>query len=96
MPYTRYDTEEAVLGGGASLVFSPNHDEWNIASQGSKQNYITLPSSGAYAEWTMKTIGRGITMRFTLPDSKDGMGQKGSLDVYLNDKKFKRKDERCY
>ena len=89
MPYTRYDSDEATLGGGASIVISQNHDQYNIASQASKQTYVTLPSSGAYLEWTMKTTGRGITMRFTLPDSSDGMGLSGSLDVYVNDNKVK-------
>ena len=89
MPYTRYDTDKASLGGGASIVTSPDHDEYNIASQGSNQNYIKLPNSGAYAEWTMETTGRGVTMRFTLPYTDDGMGQKGSLDAYINNQKLK-------
>ena len=59
MPYTRYDSDEASIGGGASIVTSPNHLQDNIASQASKRCYITLPGSGAYAEWTIKTIGRG-------------------------------------
>jgi hypothetical protein len=33
--------------------------------------------------------GRGVTLRFTLPDTEDGMGQTGSLDVYVNDIKVK-------
>ena len=89
MPYTRYDSDEASLGGGASIVTSPNHLQDNIASQASKQCYVTLPNSGAYAEWTMKSTGRGVTMRFTLPDTSDGMGQNGSLDVYVNNNKVK-------
>ena len=89
MPYTRYDSDEASLGGGASIVTSPNHLQDNIASQASKQSYVKLPNSGAYAEWTMKTTGRGVTMRFTLPDTGDGRGQNGSLDVYVNNNKVK-------
>ena len=89
MPYTRYDSDEASLGGGASIVTSPNHLQDNIASQASKQCYVTLPNSGAYAEWTMKSSGRGVTMRFTLPDTGDGMGQQGSLDAYVNNNKVK-------
>ena len=96
MPYTRYDSDEASIGGGASIVTSPNHLQDNIASQASKQCYITLPGSGAYAEWTMKTTGRGVTMRFTLPDTSDGMGQKGSLDVYVNNNKVKTVDLTSY
>ena len=96
MPYTRYDSDEATLGGGASIVISENHDQYNTASQASKQTYVKLPSSGAYLEWTMRTTGRGVTMRFTLPDSSDGMGLSGSLDVYVNDNKVKTVDLTSY
>ena len=44
MPYTRYNTDEASLGEDSSLIISPGYDEYNIASQGSKRNYIKLPS----------------------------------------------------
>ena len=89
MPYERYDSEEASLGGGAVLVTSPNHSQDNIASQASKQCYIKLPENGSYAEWTMHSTGKGVTMRFTMPDTDDGMGQNGSLDVYVNGIKVK-------
>ena len=96
MPYTRYDSDEASIGGGASIVTSPNHLQENIGSQASKQAYVKLPGAGAYAEWTMRTTGRGVTMRFTLPDTSDGMGQKGSLDVYVNNNKVKTIDLTSY
>ena len=89
MPYVRYDSEEATLGGGAILVTSPDHSQDNIASQASKQSYIKLPESGSYAEWIMHTAGNGVTMRFTMPDTEDGKGQNGSLDVYVNGIKVK-------
>ena len=56
MPYTRYDSETAKLGGGATLVKSANWKRTDIATQASKQSYIELPSNGSYAEWTMKTM----------------------------------------
>lgn len=89
MPYTRYDSGEASLGGGARMVVSSNLDPFNIASQASERSYITLPTSGAFAEWTVATPGDGVTLRFTLPDTPDGMGQDGSLDVYVNGEKVK-------
>ena len=89
LPYVRYDSDEALLGGGAILITSPNHLQDNIASQASKQSYVNLPSNGAYAEWTMNSTGKGVTMRFTMPDSNDGMGQNGSVDIYVNEKKMK-------
>lgn len=84
MPYTRYDSDEAVIGGDARYISVLNVDPYNIASQASGQSYISLPSNGAYAEWTLNTYGDGITMRFTMPDTSDGMGQNGSLDIYVN------------
>lgn len=96
MPYTRYDSQYASLGGGATLKTSVNMDCSNIASQASDQSYVELPGNGASAEWTMNTTGRGVTMRFTMPDTSDGMGQKGSLDVYVNGSKVKTVDLNSY
>ncbi len=96
MPYTRYDSEEAVLGGDAVLKTSPKADRMNIASQASDRSYVALPSSGAYAEWTMSTSGNGVTMRFTMPDTSDGMGQRGSLDIYVNGEKERTVDLTSY
>lgn len=88
VPYTRYDSKAASLGGGASLATSPNFDLDNIATQASEQSYVKLPSNGSYAEWTMNTVGDGATMRFTMPDS-GSTGLTGSVDVYVNGNKVK-------
>ncbi len=87
MPYTRYDSKAATLGNGAKLAISTDFAKNNIASQASEQSYIRLPKRDAYAQWQVNTTGAGVTMRFTLPDSSDGMGREGSLDVYVNGKK---------
>lgn len=91
LPYSRYDTEDAVLGGGAQLKTAPTFDQALTASEASGQSYVSLPSSGSYLEWTVKQGqgGDGVTMRFTMPDSSDGMGLNGSLDVYVNGTKSK-------
>lgn len=96
MPYTRYDSKQAVISGGATVKESKDFAKNNIASQASEQSYIELPKAGSYAEWTMQTTGNGITMRFTMPDSSDGMGQNGSLDVYVNGAKRKTVDLTSY
>ena len=86
MPYTRYDTEKASLAGGAVIAKSDSYSNSSIATQASNQSYARLPKSGASVEWTMETSGDGVTMRFTMPDSSDGKGKTGSLDVYVNGK----------
>ncbi|WP_042198771.1 discoidin domain-containing protein [Paenibacillus camerounensis] len=91
VPYSRYDTEDAVKGGAAALRTAPTFDQSLTASEASGQQYIALPSNGSYAEWTVRSGqgGAGVTMRFTMPDSSDGMGLSGSLDVYVNGTKAK-------
>jgi cell division septation protein DedD len=96
VPYTRYDSEAASIGGGAALATSTDWAKGNIASQASKQSYVRLPSNGSYAEWTMHTEGDGVCIRFTMPDTSDGMGQNGSLDVYVNGSKVQTIDLTSY
>lgn len=90
MPYTRYDSEDAALSGGAQIVRSTDWDPTNRATQASAQAYISLGSGGA-AEWTMKTKGDGVTVRFTLDDGHANSATEekwndydGSFDVYVN------------
>jgi hypothetical protein len=91
MPYSRYDTDDATSGGGATLQSAPTFDQALIASEASGQRYVSLPSNGSYLQWTVRPGqgGAGVTMRFTMPDSADGMGLTGSLDVYVNGVKAK-------
>jgi hypothetical protein len=86
MPYDRYDTEDANYGGGAVLKTAPTFNQMLTASEASGQSYIALPSNGSFAEWTVRSGegGAGVTMRFTMPDSSNGMGLNGALDVYVN------------
>lgn len=84
VPYTRYESEDAQIGGGAVLRTAPDFNYALIASEASNQAYVALPSNGSYVEWTINQGGAGVDMRFTMPDSSDGMGLNGSLDCYVN------------
>lgn len=86
MPYTRYDSAAATLGGSAVLASSADYHKDNIASQASDQSYIRLPASAAYAQWNVREAANGVTMRFTMPDDTAGNGRSGSLNVYVNGK----------
>ena len=54
MPYTRYDTDDAIRGGGALLKSAPTFDQALTASEASGQRYVALPSSGSNLEWTVR------------------------------------------
>lgn len=87
MPYTRYESEEGTIGGGAVLREAPDFNYALTASEASNQKYAALPANGSYVEWTVGQGGAGVNMRFTMPDSGSGMGLNGSLDCYVNGSK---------
>lgn len=86
VPYHRYEADEGTYGGGAVLQTAPYFEQNLIASEASGQKYVSLPSAGSYVQWTIRNGGGGdgINMRFTMPDSSNGMGLDGSLDIYVN------------
>ena len=84
LPYTRYESEDASRGGGASLQTAPTYDYNLIASEASNQKYVSLPSNGSYVEWTAGTSFQGVNLRFTLPDNASGTGNNGSLSLFIN------------
>ncbi|MBL4931851.1 CARDB domain-containing protein [Clostridium paridis] len=96
VPYTRYESEDATIGGGAQLKSAPTFDYSLTASEASNQKYVELPSNGSYVQWTVSKSGAGVNIRFTMPDSSDGMGLKGSLDCYVNGAKVQTIDLTSY
>lgn len=84
LPYTRYESEDASRGGGATLQSSPQFVQTDIASEASNQKYVSLSSNGAYVSWTVAQPSDGVTLRFTMPDNSTGTGLTGSLNVYVN------------
>jgi len=90
MPYTRYESEEANKGGGAIYHEAFDFDQTKMASEASNQQYVGLPTNGSFVQWTVNEAGRGVAMRFTMPDNEStGEGNTGSLDVYVNNVKVK-------
>lgn len=84
LPYTRYEAENASLGGAASLQQSPQFIQTDIASEASGQKYVNLPSNGSYVEWTLSQPAQGVNLRFTMPDNATGTGLTGSLNLLVN------------
>jgi len=83
MPYTRYEADVGTLNN-AQILQTTNFDISTTASEASQQKYVNLPSAGSSVEFTVGTAGNGVTMRYTMPDSADGKGLSGEVDVYVN------------
>jgi hypothetical protein len=83
MPYIRYEADAGRIGGGARIE-GPTCDQDQTASEASQKKYVALPNDDAWLEWTIRHAADGVVVRFTLPDSADGMGLHSSLTCYVN------------
>ncbi len=93
MPYIRYDSKDAQKGGGATQEEAPDFDYHKTASEASNQEYIVLHSTDDFVSWKVNESANGITLRFTLPDKADELGesagQQSNIDIYVNNQKVK-------
>lgn len=83
MPYTIYQAEDGVIGGGAQLV-GPNRIVGDIAGEASGRRAVTLNSNGSYVEFTTKETTNTLVTRFSIPDSPSGDGITATLNIYVN------------
>ena len=91
MPYVRYDSQEAIIGGGAERYSAPDFDRTKTASEASNQEYVALKTIDDFVSWEIKNAANGITVRFTLPDNETGesVGQRSDINIFINGKNVK-------
>ena len=92
VPYNRYEAEDGSFYGSAKKLVSVNCSRDDIATQASKRSYVEL-TNGDSLDLAIDRYGDGVTMRFTMPDSDDGMGKNSSLEVMVYDAKGKKQSE---
>ena len=92
VPYNRYEAEDGRFYGSAKKLVSVNCSRDDIATQASKRSYVEL-TNGDSLDLPIDRYGDGVTMRFTMPDSDDGMGKNSSLEVMVYDEKGKKQSE---
>ena len=83
MPYERYEAEDAVTGGGATVV-GPNRTIGDLAGEASGRRAVTLDRTGAFVEFTTKAPTNTLVTRFSIPDAPGGGGINATLNVYVN------------
>ncbi len=57
-----------------------------MQSEASNQIAVNLISKDDYIQWTNVAPADGLTIRFSLPDSSDGSGIRGTFALYVNDR----------
>ena len=77
-PYERYEAENGCCNSNA-VFLEASDNQRHLQSEASHQQALQLQKAGDYAEWTVNKSGKGINIRFSLPDSSDGKGKKSTV-----------------
>lgn len=84
-PYSRYEAEPNKCVSNVEFLLPPEkYSQQPLQAEASNLTAISLVSAEDYVEWTAENNGRGLTLRFSLPDSQDGQGIKGGFNLIVN------------
>lgn len=83
IPWTTYLAAEMRTNG---TVLGPKYGPFLVEMESSRQKYVKLARVGDYVEFTVQSPANAMVVRYSLPDSKDGLGLNSSLSVYQNGK----------
>ncbi len=81
VPWTTYEAEQASTNG---TVLGPDYTGRTPAREASGRRCVRLGKTGEYLEFPAKGDAQGIVVRFSIPDSADGVGSDGTLGLYIN------------
>ena len=84
LPYQRYEAELTDQVNGTRLQSAERFEQDKTAAEASRQQYREMTRQGESITWVMASSGSGVTLRFTLPDSPQGTGMAGAVDVLIN------------
>lgn len=85
-PWQRYEAEPEFCTTNATFLLPPDsYSQVPVQAEASGLTALLLENPGDYVSWQVEKPGRGITLRFSLPDSSDGKGVKGSLILRCSD-----------
>lgn len=88
-PYQRYEAEpEQCTGEFTLLLPSEPYTQQEVQTEASNGIAIQLNGTGDYVEWICTKEADALSLRFSLPDNDEGLGNKGQLDLLVNGNKI--------
>src|SRR5712671_5099521 len=81
MPWTTYEAENMANTG---TILGPSYAGNNVASESSGRQCVQLSTNGAYVQFTALTNANAIVVRYSVPDTANGVGTNYTLSLYTN------------
>ena len=84
VPYVRYEADDAIHTG--TVMRAADFNQSLTASEASKQTFVSL-EVGGQVEWKLHSGGAGVTLRYTIENTDNGLGaNEATFQVIASDK----------
>jgi hypothetical protein len=81
-----WQTVEAETASTKATILGPAYDPYRLETEASGQKCVRLATAGDYVEFRAPENANAIVVRYSVPDSPDGVGQDGRLALLINGK----------
>ena len=81
VPWITYEAENMAITG---TVLGPSYAGNNVASESSGRQCVQLSATGQYVQFTAQTNANAIVVRYSVPDTANGVGTNYTLSLYTN------------
>lgn len=82
VPWTTYEAESMNINGGT--ILGPQYGPYLVASESSGRKCVRLTATGQYVQFTNQSAANSLVVRYSVPDTADGVGTNYTLSLYLN------------
>src|SRR6266404_2512851 len=90
VPWTTYEAEAMTINGGVVLGPPPVAVDKNavvtntVAGEASGRQCVKLAGTGQYVQFAAQAAANTIVVRYSVPDTADGVGADYTISLYLN------------
>jgi hypothetical protein len=81
VPWTTYEAEDMTNTG---LILGPQYGPNVVASESSGRRCVMLDETGQYVEFAAQAAANAIVVRYSLPDTTNGLGMDSTISLYTN------------
>ncbi len=81
VPWITYEAENMTNTG---TILGPSYAGNNVASESSGRQCVQLSTNGAYVQFTAQSNATAIVVRYSVPDTANGVGTNYTLSLYTN------------
>ena len=90
VPWTTYEAEAMTINGGTILGPPPVSVDKNavvtntVAGEASGRQCVSLTGTGQYVQFAAQAAANTLVVRYSVPDTADGVGADYTISLYLN------------